>query len=131
MRVIVAGTRTIRDYQRVVAMIESSPWFGRISRVLCGASKEEYDRYKRGKFPANVDLLGADWAYAHGIPVDHYEAYWERFGKSAGPIRNGEMARDGEALILVWNGTSTGSLDMLTKAKAAGLPVWPMDMEAT
>jgi YspA, cpYpsA-related SLOG family len=39
-----------------------------------------------------ADWLGEQWAHRNKIPVKVFPALWKTHGKSAGPIRNREMA---------------------------------------
>ena len=109
MKVIIAGSRTITDPLELEKAIKLSGF--QIDSVLCGGSY-------------GVDKLGFIWANDHGVPVTVFMPDWKKYGKSAGPIRNSEMAKAAEALILVWDGESRGSKDMLNKANAKGLKVY-------
>jgi hypothetical protein len=71
-----------------------------------------------------VDSLGAAWANANKVQCTFYYADWKNLGKAAGPIRNSEMAANADALILVWDGKSRGSSDMLKKALAKDLKIY-------
>ena len=42
---------------------------------------------------------------------------------TAGPIRNAQMANYADALIAFWDGSSTGTRDMIRKAEEKGLKV--------
>lgn len=111
MKVIVAGSRTITDYKLVERAILESGWHEQITEVVCGSAR-------------GVDGIGARWARAYSIQVRYFRADWDIYGKAAGPIRNKEMAQYADALILVWDGQSKGSADMLRKAKAHGLRIY-------
>lgn len=108
MKTIIAGSRTIHDVQAVVEAIRDSGF--RITEVLCGMAP-------------GVDRQGELWAARHSIRVRYFPANWEVLGRAAGPIRNALMAREADALILVWNGKSRGSASMLREARAAGLKI--------
>lgn len=120
MDTIIAGSRTIHNIAHVMAAIAHCPWKLTITKVLCGESKEEVERYMAGERKGNPDIFGAVWAINNKIPVDYYEAKWTLYGKHAGPIRNGDMARNAKSLILVWTTTSKGSADMLQQAMQMG-----------
>lgn len=122
MITIIAGTRTIIGADIVMEAMRNCPWAGEITEVVCGESEYQVKRFLRREREGNPDIFGAVWAISKGISVKHFAADWNRFGRSAGPIRNGEMARHGEALVLVWNETSKGSENMLKQAKQAGYP---------
>lgn len=101
MRTIIAGSRHIIDTALVVAHIERAPFA--ITGVLSGMAN-------------GVDTIGRKWAEAKGIPVEPFPALWTIEGNAAGPKRNQRMADAAEALVLVWDGTSPGSADMLRRA---------------
>lgn len=109
MRVIIAGSRECTDYRLVVQAIEASGLD--VTTVVCGMCR-------------GVDLLGRRWAQERGVHVDEYHARWDAHGRSAGPRRNREMARNADALILIWDGASRGSASMLRMARAAGLRIY-------
>lgn len=115
MRVIIAGGRDITDDRRVRLAIELSGW--RITEVVSGAA-------------SGVDARGERWAREHGVSLTRFPADWSRYGPAAGPIRNSNMAAYAAeslpeaGLLLVWSGTSRGSLGMRTLAIEAKLPVF-------
>jgi hypothetical protein len=53
-----------------------------------------------------------------------FPADWDRFGRSAGPKRNKQMAEYGDALIAVWDGESRGTKTMIEFARERGLQVY-------
>jgi hypothetical protein len=109
MRVIIAGSRTIKDFAIVSAAVAASGL--RPDCVVCGGA-------------AGVDALGERWAQENGVPVQVFRADWAQFGRSAGAIRNAQMAQNADALVLVWDGASAGSKNMLQAARKAGLQVF-------
>lgn len=110
MKTIIAGSRTITDYLTVVAAITASGFH--ITEVVSG------------KEPKGVDALGERWAMLEGIPIKAFPADWDTYGRPAGQIRNRQMARYADALILVWDGQSKGSTGMLRYAKEMGLEIF-------
>lgn len=109
MRTIIAGSRTIWDYNLVDDVVSESGFL--ISTVVCGMAP-------------GVDSVGWAIAYVNGIKVDEFPADWERFGKSAGPRRNAEMAMNADALIAIWDGESRGTRDMISIANRKGLKTY-------
>jgi hypothetical protein len=109
MKTIVAGGRDITDFQLVVRAMAEVPW--PISEVVSGACR-------------GVDLLGEQVAANRQIPIKRFPADWEKFGLSAGPMRNAEMAEYADALILIWDGKSKGSANMLKQAKQHNLRIY-------
>ena len=108
MRVIVAGSRSIRDYSLVWRALYDSGFEGEITEIVSGTAQ-------------GVDRVGESWAQRHQIPVHRFPADWSRFGRRAGFLRNRQMAEYADALVLVWDGQSRGSALMLRLAREHGL----------
>ena len=53
-----------------------------------------------------------------------FDAKWNTHGKKAGPMRNEEMAKYADALLLIWSGEASGSNDMKEQMKKVGKPVY-------
>jgi hypothetical protein len=95
MKVIIAGSRTIKDYKLVEAAIKNSGF--KITEVVCGCA-------------SGVDSLGEKWAMLNNIRVTKFPANWDKYGRSAGYRRNVEMANYADACIVVYTGPkSVGS----------------------
>jgi len=60
-----------------------------------------------------VDRLGERYARQRGLPCTVFPAQWGKYGKSAGPIRNAEMAKYADYGVAVWDGESRGTAHML------------------
>ena len=75
--------------------------------------------------------MGELWAGDNGIPVKQFRPDWGRFGRAAGIYRNAEMADYADGAIILWDGESRGTLDMIDKMRRAGKPleVWIQDGE--
>lgn len=102
MKIIIAGSRSIKDYEFVKRCIENSPF--KITEVVCGMAD-------------GVDILGKQYAEEKGLLVKEFPANWKSDGrKIAGFIRNEKMAKYADGLILIWDGKSKGSKDMLKRA---------------
>lgn len=98
MKVIIAGTRNVDDYKLVVDTITRSGY--NITEVVSGCA-------------TGVDRLGETWARANNIPIKEMPADWHRHGKAAGPYRNREMAEYADAAIIIWDGESRGTRNMI------------------
>lgn len=109
MRTIIAGSRTVTDYETVKKGIESIAI--PITVVLCGEAK-------------GPDKLGKYWASENNIPVESYPADWEKHGKGAGFIRNIEMVKNADVLIAFWDGRSKGTEHVIKQAKKYNLKVF-------
>lgn len=124
MKTIIAGSRHVDDYELVKRAIEESGF--EITEVVSGVAK-------------GVDTLGENWADANDIPVKRFPALWHKldvpgavvrtnsYGKynaAAGGIRNQQMAEYADALIVVWDGKSKGTGDMILKGHANQLKIF-------
>ncbi len=66
------------------------------------------------------DLLGVRLANELEIPIKEFPANWDKFPKTAGMIRNGEMSEYGNALLAMWDGQSSGTLNMVSNMERKG-----------
>lgn len=130
MKVIVAGSRSIKNYSLVSQIISD----------ILTTNKLQVTEIISGKAKEGVDPLGERWANDHGIPVKPFPAKWDdlsapgavirinKFGKPynvrAGFDRNEVMALYGDMLIAIWDGKSRGTSDMIDRAHAHGLVVF-------
>jgi len=95
---IIAGSRSINDYPRIVKILEKHKH--EITEIVCGLA-------------AGVDNLGKRYSEINKIPLKVFPAEWEKHGKSAGYKRNLQMAEYADALIAVWDGKSKGTKHMI------------------
>jgi predicted nucleic acid-binding protein len=113
MKVIIAGSRDITDYQfvkeAIEAAIETSGFV--ITEVIFGCAK-------------GVDTLGEKWARENNIPIAHFPADWKQYGKRAGHLRNSQMADYGEALIAARIDETPGTTNMIEIAEKKGLKIY-------
>lgn len=111
MKTIIAGSRSITDYKLVSRAINMFLDDLGVTEVVSGCAN-------------GVDTLGERWAKENSVPVARFPAEWNKYGRGAGPIRNKEMAEYADALILIWDGQSKGSKNMLDVANKNGLRVF-------
>jgi hypothetical protein len=111
-KLIIAGGRDFADYsllQKKVDVMLSAKRFSHRTEIISGKAK-------------GADTLGEQYAKANDFPVKEFPADWS-IGKSAGYLRNSEMAIYADACICFWNGRSTGTKHMIDLATTQGLPV--------
>lgn len=106
-RIGIVGTRSWPEPSAVEALVAELPE-GTV--VVSGAS-------------GVVDITAARAARARGLDVVEYPAEWERYGKAAGPLRNGLIAADCTRLVAFWEGASRGTADVVAQACSLGRPV--------
>ncbi|MFD2207554.1 SLOG family protein [Kiloniella antarctica] len=108
MKVIIAGSRTIDDYDALETFVESIDW--PIEEVVSGGCR-------------GVDELGERWAKGKNIPKKVLYADWVKYGREAGELRNRDMAEYADGLILLWDGKSPGASCMLRESSNAGIDI--------
>ena len=73
-----------------------------------------------------ADTMARQIAYGMQLAVHAWPAQWYKYGRAAGPIRNGQMLAESPDLVLAFHdniGSSKGTKDMIARAKKAGVPV--------
>lgn len=114
MKLIIAGTRTFNDY----ALLKES-MKGFIFALTVGNFKPECII---SGCALGADRLGERFAKEFDIPIVKIPADWNTYGKSAGPIRNEEMAKQATHCIIFWDGNSKGSKNMIEQCKKYNIP---------
>lgn len=109
MKLLICGSREFADYDLLSRKMDeylSSADLNKIEIVAGGA---------RG-----ADTLAEQYARERGIKFTSFPAKWDVYGRSAGFIRNGEMAEyckgPGNTCISFWNGESSGTKHMMQTA---------------
>jgi len=110
MKLIVAGSRSFADREMAFERLDFFTAHRQTVTVVCGMA-------------TGADLIGKEWALARGHGVIEKPADWERQGRAAGFIRNGEMAMIADALVAFWDGKSRGTKDMIDKMNKMHKPV--------
>lgn len=106
MKTIIAGSRTITNYDLVEKAIQKSNID--ITEIVSGTA-------------SGVDSLGEQYAKKYNIPIKQFPADWNTYGKRAGYLRNVEMAEYADACIIIWDGSSKGSKMMIDIARQHNL----------
>lgn len=109
MKVIIAGSRFITDYDLLLETIKEADFD--ITEVVCGAAN-------------GVDSMGERYAKENNIKLSYFYADWKTLGKAAGIKRNEVMAGYSDGLIALWDGKSPGTKHMISYAKKKGLKVY-------
>ena len=125
MKVIVAGSRSIIDYNIVYKAIMEAK-IEKITEIVSGTAK-------------GVDQMGERWAKENNIPIKKFPANWKNleapgavikrgpygeYNVKAGFDRNKQMAEYAEALICIIQNNSSGSASMIKLAEEHGLQVF-------
>lgn len=121
VRIIIAGCRSFNNYALLCTIVDDL--IGRLLKE--GISKSNITLVSGGAIGA--DLNGERYGNEHEYNIKRFPAEWYIYGKSAGIIRNRQMAEyasekgyDG-ILVAFWNGTSRGTKNMIDNAKKYNL----------
>lgn len=116
-RVLITGSREITDplvVDRCMDRVDYRP-----SVIIHGGAR-------------GADLVAAHWAKMRGVKCIEVPADWDKYGKSAGFIRNQRMLDeyDPEAVVAMWANNSKGTKHMIDRARSHrrdGQPI-PVDV---
>ncbi len=114
MKCIIAGSRSITDYNLVKEAVQAS---GFLDDDL--SEFEVVSGMARG-----VDTLAILYSKEYKLKLHKFPANWELHGKKAGILRNIEMGEFSDALIAIYDGKSKGTRQMIDWAKKNGLRVY-------
>ena len=105
MRLAIIGSRTFDDYGLLsrtifdyLAPIDSTTY------IISGGAK-------------GADALGERFAYRNNAKLTVYRAEWDKYGKSAGFLRNQTIVNNCDMIVAFWDGKSKGTADTINKAK--------------
>ena len=92
MRIAIVGSRSFDDYERMSKiLIERIPFI-----LISGGAR-------------GADALAESFAREHKLVTMIYPAMWDKYGKSAGFIRNKKIVEEADLIIAFWDGTSKGT----------------------
>ena len=109
MKIIIAGSRDFNDYEKLCEVCDYMLSKQSEIEIVSGAAR-------------GADLLGEKYAKEKGYSIKQFKPDWS-IGKSAGFLRNKEMAEYADALIAFWDNKSKGTKHMINLAKEKGLKV--------
>ena len=118
VKVIVAGSRTFNDFayleKHLMAYFKANALHRKDVEIISGTAK-------------GADSLGEQFANKYGLKLTKFPADWNQYGKSAGYIRNEEMAKyakkDG-ILFAFWDNSSKGTKHMISIASKYSIPTY-------
>ncbi len=110
MKIIIAGSRSFRNYDRLAKDMDKITSKLKEVTIISGAAQ-------------GADTLGERWAAERNHAVIRKPAEWDRYGRAAGYRRNEEMAALADALVAFWDGRSPGTKHMIDLMQAAGKQV--------
>lgn len=110
MKVIVAGGRKFNNYNLLKTTLNNILSNKTDIEIVSGTAN-------------GADKLGERYAEQYNYHIKKFPAEWDKYGKSAGYIRNEEMAKYADALVAYWDGISKGTRHMIDLAEKHNLKV--------
>lgn len=107
---IIAGSRTFDSYEAMERFCDKALSNQTNIEIVSGTA-------------SGADRLGEEYAKRKNYQIVYFPADWDKHGKSAGYIRNKQMAEYADALIAFWDGQSKGTQNMIDLAKQHKLQV--------
>lgn len=112
MKLIIAGTRSLYVSTKFIfEVLEQKGINGAFSQIVSGGAN-------------GIDYCGEEYANWAGISLKRFIADWKKYGNAAGPKRNEQMAKYGDALLLIWDGKSKGSKNMKENMLKLNKPIY-------
>ena len=110
MRLIIAGSRTFNDFDRLKAVADQ------VIEENAGQDMDDGEVTIISGGARGADKLGERYANMNLFDLEIYPAKWDVYGRSAGYRRNEQMARIATHLIACWDGQSRGTKHMIDLA---------------
>lgn len=112
MKLAIVGSRAFNDYGLLVdTILDFMCPLDFITEIISGGAK-------------GADTLGNNFADNNGIESTIYRPEWDKYGKSAGFIRNQTIIDNCDMVLAFWDGKSRGTADTIEKAKKAKKPTF-------
>jgi hypothetical protein len=109
MKILVTGGRDFDDYEMLKTVLDGLHKENPIDTLIHGGAR-------------GADSLADKWARDNNIHISIHLAKWDKYGRSAGPIRNREMLEEKPDLVMAFPG-GRGTADMIRQAERAGIGV--------
>lgn len=113
LRFVIAGSRHFNDYKRLKNELDIIFRFYNVKAeitIISGGCR-------------GADALGERYARENGIPLEIFEAEWDKYGRAAGPIRNEKMVEYSSAVICFWDNKSRGTFSLIKLANKHKKPI--------
>ena len=110
MIVLVCGGRTFNDRELLFGALDDLHRKMRLTEIIHGDT-------------GGADALAGRWARGRGIYERVFKADWEKYGKSAGVIRNDRMLQNGRPALVVAFPGDRATADLVARTRKAGVPL--------
>lgn len=108
--VAIVGSRNFSDLELVRKYVANLAYHDDRAIIVTGGAQ-------------GVDLAAEATALDYSLTVQIIKPDWERYGKAAGPIRNEQIVKVSDEVVVFWDGKSHGTKSMMDLARLAGKPL--------
>jgi len=106
MKLAVIGSRGFHDYEflklEIKKFLQENNFT--LTKIISGGAK-------------GADKMAEYYATEYSIPITIFFPDWDKYGKSAGFMRNEQIINTADAVIAFWDGTSKGTLGSINLSK--------------
>ena len=128
-KLIIAGGRKFNDFKTLCKVVDNllaeKIKQGYTIIIVSGGAKGADNL--GGKYASlrgfQLEVMNADWKDITTPPVSIAENSYGKYNRLAGMVRNHAMGDYADALVVFWDGLSTGTADMQGYMKKIGKPV--------
>jgi len=114
LKVVIAGSRTIDNYRLLLNIMNS------LAQLFPGYTFEIISGGAEG-----IDSNARQFAMKNNLKYDEYKPVYQHSNDKRAPLRrNTDMAKDGDLLIAIHDGVSTGTMHMLSEMKKLNKPCY-------
>lgn len=118
MRVLVCGGRKYTDRNLIYRHLNEL-----LSDPECEYGMPKPDSVVIAGGAKGADEIAIDWAVVNWCQFEEYKADWGQHGRYAGFLRNQKMLDEGKPDIVLAFPGGTGTADMVSRARKAGVEV--------
>lgn len=111
MKIAIVGSRSFSDYDMMQKFIKSKINIDIITDVISGGAD-------------GADTLGRLFAKNNGINLVEFYPNWQKYGKTAGHIRNKSIVSASDVVFAFWDGVSPGTKNSISHCKKLKLPLY-------
>ncbi|WP_240734957.1 SLOG family protein [Hymenobacter sp. UV11] len=105
--VAVVGSRSVTSCKALGRRLDALHALGKVAQVVSGGA-------------AGVDTLATQWAMRNLVPLVELLPDYRAHGKAATHLRNAEIVKRADLVLLVWDGESHGTLSSARAAAKLG-----------
>jgi hypothetical protein len=115
IKLAIVGSRNYTNYPQFSTFIQStlSLWSitpSNLIEIVSGGAQ-------------GADLMAEKWAREHKIPIKIFKPDWNKWGKSAGPLRNQQIIEYATHVIAFPSKDGRGTQDSIARAKRLNRPL--------